>query len=319
MRASIVGKFVGSSVTRKEDRRLLTGQGRYIADVVVDNMAHAAFLRSPHPHAEILRVDVAASRRSPGVVAIYTGAEMQAKTNPFVNLGMLPGLYSPPFWPLAVERVRMVGDPVALVIAETRAEAEDALALIDVSYRLLAPVGTIGTALGNASEHLWPKNNSNVMFDHTDRYGDVDSVFVSAPHVFTERFTSHRQSNQPMETRGCVAEVAPHELVFHSATQSAHSLRWILAMGTSKSSVRDSFTSLNANRTRLKAFGKGAKEFLTSNKADLGKGDNAGMVHQIRKDPSTLKHMGKLFTSTLAVDGTRLPPWWPVTLAARSG
>jgi aerobic carbon-monoxide dehydrogenase large subunit len=307
VRASIVGKFVGSSVTRKEDRRLLTGKGNYIADVVVDDMTHAAFLRSPHPHAEILQVDVGAARRSPGVVAIYTGAEMQAKTNPFVNLGMLPGLYSPPFWPLAVDRVRMVGDPVALVIASSRAEAEDALVLIDMSYRVLPPVGTIGAALVSSSEKLWPKNHSNVMFDHTDTFGDVDSVFASAPHVFTERFTSHRQSNQPMETRGCVAEVTPSELVFHSATQSAHSLRWILAMGTSKSSVRDSFSALNSNRTRLKAFGKGAKDFVTSNKADLGKGDNAGMLHQIRKDPSTLKHMGKLFANTLAVDSTRLP------------
>jgi aerobic carbon-monoxide dehydrogenase large subunit len=307
VRASIVGKFVGSSVTRKEDRRLLTGKGNYIADVVVENMVHAAFLRSPHPHAEIVRVDTDEARHSPGVMAIYTGTQMQGLTNPFVNLGMLPGLYSPPFWPLSVDRVRMVGDPVALVLALSRAEAEDALALIDVQYRVLSPVGTMGTALNASSEKLWPKNNSNVMFDHTDTFGEVDSVFALAPHVFTERFTSHRQSNQPMETRGCVAEVTPTELVFHSATQSAHALRWILAMGTSKSSARDSFSALNANRARLKAFGRGAKEFVTSNKADLGKGDNAGMLHQIRKDPSTLKHMGRLFANTLAVDAARLP------------
>jgi aerobic carbon-monoxide dehydrogenase large subunit len=307
VRASIVGKFVGSSVTRKEDRRLLTGNGNYVADVVVGNMAHAAFLRSPHPHAEIVRVDATAARRAPGVIAVFSGVDMQAKTNPFVNLGMLPGLYSPVFWPLAVDRVRMVGDPVALVIAESRAEAEDALSLVDVTYRVLAPVGTIGTALSPGSEKLWPKNESNVMFDHTDSFGDVESIFASAPHVFTERFTSHRQSNQPMETRGCVAEMTPTELVFHSATQSAHSLRWILAMSTSKSSARDTLQALKANRTRLKAFGRGAKDFLASNKDNLGKSDNAGMIHQVKRDPATLKHMGQLFANTLAVENARLP------------
>lgn len=307
MRSSLAGKFVGSSVTRKEDRRLLTGQGRYIADVVVDDMLHAAFLRSPHPHAEIVNVNTAAARTSPGVVALYTGTEMQKLTNPFVNLAMLPGLYSPIFWPLATERVRMIGDPVALVVAASRAEAEDALALIDVEYRVLAPVATIGNAMSSTSEKLWPKNNSNVMFDHTDTYGDVDAVFNSAAHVFTERFTSHRQSNQPMETRGCVAEVTPDELVFHSATQSAHSLRWILAMGTSKADARATAQALRANQARLKSFAKGAKDFLTTNKNDVGKNDNAGMIHQVKRDRSTLKHLGKLFVNTLAVDARKLP------------
>ena len=307
MRASLVGKLVGSSVTRKEDRRLLIGKGAYVADVVVDGMVHAAFLRSPHPHAEIVRVDVAKARRSPGVVAVYTGEEMKAKTNPFVNFAMLAGLYSPVFWPLATDRVRMVGDPVALVIATSRAQAEDALEHIDVEYRLLRPVGTMAAALSPGSEQLWPKNGSNVVYEHTDTFGDVDSVFASAEHVFTERFSSHRQSNQPMETRGCVAEVTPSELVFHSATQSAHSLRWILAIGTSRAGAVETLKALKANRDRLKSFGKGAKEFLTANKDELSKNDNAGMIHQVRRDPSTLRHIGRLFSNTLALDARHLP------------
>ena len=307
MRASLVGKLVGSSVTRKEDRRLLIGKGAYVADVVVDGMVHAAFLRSPHPHAEIVRVDVAKARRSPGVVAVYTGEEMKAKTNPFVNFAMLAGLYSPVFWPLATDRVRMVGDPVALVIATSRAQAEDALEHIDVEYRLLRPVGTMAAALSPGSEQLWPKNGSNVVYEHTDTFGDVDSVFASAEHVFTERFSSHRQSNQPMETRGCVAEVTPSELVFHSATQSAHSLRWILAIGTSRAGAVETLKALKANRDRLKLFGKGAKEFLTANKDELSKNDNAGMIHQVRRDPSTLRHIGRLFSNTLALDARHLP------------
>lgn len=307
MRASIAGKLVGSSVTRKEDRRLLAGHGNFIADVVVDDMLHAVFHRSPHPHAEIVSIDTSEANSAAGVIAVYTGAEMQEFTNPFVNLAMLPGLYSPIFWPLATDRVRMVGDPVAIVVATSRAEAEDASARINVEYRLLPSVGTIGKALASASEKLWPKNASNVLFDHTDTFGDVDAVFGSADHVFTERFTSHRQSNQPMETRGCVAEVNAEELVFHSATQSTHALRWILAMGTSTASGRDTVSALRANRARLKSFAKGAKEFLTTNREDLGKNDNAGMIHQVKRDRSTLKHIGKLFANTLAIDSRLLP------------
>lgn len=307
MRESLVGKLVGSSVARKEDRRLLVGKGTYIADVVVDGMVHATFLRSPHAHAEIVSVNADKARKAPGVVAVYTGEELKAKTNPFVNFAMLPGLYTPVFWPLATDRVRMVGDPVALVIANSRAEAEDALEHIDVEYKLLRPVGTIGSALSSESEKLWPKNGGNVLYEHTDTFGDLDSVFASADHVFTERFTSHRQSNQPMETRGCVAEVTPDELIFHSATQSAHSLRWILAIGTSRAGAVDTIKALKANTARLKAFGKGAKEFLTANKDELGQNDNAGMIHQVKRDPSTLRHIGRLFTNTLALDGRRLP------------
>lgn len=308
MRASIVGKFVGSSVTRKEDVRLLAGKGRYVADITVDDMVHAAFLRSPHPHAEIVSVDTTAAKRAVGVVAIYTGQEIKEKTNPFVNLAMLPGLYAPVFWPLAVDRVRMIGDPVVLVLAASRAEAEDALALVTIDYRVLEPVGTIGAAMQSApTDPIWPKNKSNVVFDHTDTFGDVDAVFASAPHVFTERFTSHRQSNQPMETRGCVAEVTATELIFHSATQSAHSLRWVLAMGTGKAGARETIRALKDNKTRLKAFGRGAKDFLSANKENLGKNDNAGMIHQVRRDPSTLRHLGQMFANTLAVDPRRLP------------
>ena len=135
MRAPTVGRYVGSSVTRVEDDRLLVGKGRYIADLDRPGLLHAAFLRSPVPHARILGIDVAAARRLPGVVAVITGAEMKRMTNPFLNLGMLDGLYSPLYWALAVDRVRMVGDPVAIVVAESRYVAEDALELIDVDVR----------------------------------------------------------------------------------------------------------------------------------------------------------------------------------------
>src|SRR4029453_4392370 len=107
------------------DPRLLTGRGRYVDDVTVPGMLHAHFVRSPFAHAQIKGIDVAAARRYPGVVAVYTGAEMQAMTHPFMGFLPLPDLYHPLYYALAVDRARVVGDPVALIVAESRYIAED--------------------------------------------------------------------------------------------------------------------------------------------------------------------------------------------------
>src|SRR5262245_36053567 len=118
MRESIVGKQVGSRVRRREDLRLLTGRGRYVDDVVVPGMLHAAFLRSMEPHAALGAIDTSEAEKLPGVVAVFTGADMRRLTNPMMGLTAMDGLYDPWFWCLAVDRVRHVGDPVAIVVAE---------------------------------------------------------------------------------------------------------------------------------------------------------------------------------------------------------
>src|SRR5262245_7137406 len=118
MRESVVGRFVGNRVQRVEDPRLLTGRGKYVDDVSLPGMLHATFVRSPLPHAAIRGIDVEAARRHPGVVAVYTGEEMEALTNPFVPVLPLPNLYDPFFFALCTDRVRLVGDPVALIVAE---------------------------------------------------------------------------------------------------------------------------------------------------------------------------------------------------------
>ena len=156
MREAIAGRFVGSSVPRVEDVRLLSGHGRFVDDIVVPGMAHAAFVRSPHAHAEIVRIDVAAARRLPGVVAVFTGAEIAEITNPYIGLLSMPGLFEPSFYSLSTDRVRHVGDPVAVVVASSRRLAEDACALVDVDYRVLPAVATIGHALDAARPALWP-------------------------------------------------------------------------------------------------------------------------------------------------------------------
>src|SRR5581483_1948202 len=139
--------LVGTSVQRAEDTRLLTGRGRFVADVVLPEMLHAAFLRSPHPHARITRVDASAARAVPGVVAVFTGAEMLALTNPMQIQGGPQGFKTPVYHPLATDTVRFVGDPVALVVAESRYAAEDGCDAIAVDYTPLPAVSTMQQAL----------------------------------------------------------------------------------------------------------------------------------------------------------------------------
>src|SRR4051812_29050835 len=125
-------RLTGSSVRRVEDRRLLTGRARFVDDLQLPGMLHAAFVRSPWPHARLTSVDTAAAWAALGVVAVFTGADMQQLLTHEMSGAAVPGLTPCPHWPLAVDDVRFVGDPVALVIAESRALAEDACDLVEL-------------------------------------------------------------------------------------------------------------------------------------------------------------------------------------------
>ncbi|MEM8746891.1 MAG: xanthine dehydrogenase family protein molybdopterin-binding subunit, partial [Actinomycetota bacterium] len=126
--------LVGQSVRRVEDVRLLQGQGVYVGDDVRAGTLHATFVRSPLAHAEIRSIDVAAARRAPGVTAVLTGADMEELTHPFIPVITAPGLYTPLFHCLSSSKVRHVGDPVAMIVAESRHLAEDAAELVEVDY-----------------------------------------------------------------------------------------------------------------------------------------------------------------------------------------
>src|ERR1700722_12491751 len=138
---SIGARSVGARVRRAEDPRILTGRGRYIDDVELPGMLHAAFLRSVVPHGRLLTVDVSAARELPGVTAVFTGEDIVAHTNPaqagaLIGVNAMPGLRSPSFYSLATNRVGFVGDPIALVVAESRYIAEDACDLIAEDYEM---------------------------------------------------------------------------------------------------------------------------------------------------------------------------------------
>ena len=296
--------FTGQSVRRIEDEWLLAGHGTYAADVLPEGVLHAVFVRSPFAHATIERIDVTDARKLPGVVSILTAADINESTNPFVPIITIPGAYTPLFNVLSADKVRHVGDPVAVILAESRYIAEDAAELVVVDYTDLQPVASIEAALDPSSTPIWDKANSNVLVDATDSYGDVDRVFATADHVFTKTFRSHRQSNQPMETRGSVVEVDPStgHLTLHNTSQAPHFLKWAIAGITVNQGGFASLRNFVKRPERRKAFFDRAKQFLGDNKESLQRSDNAGMVSQLRKDRSLLKHMGRMGAGLLDVD-----------------
>jgi carbon-monoxide dehydrogenase large subunit len=300
--------LVGQSVKRVEDERLLIGNGRYVADIDPPGALQAVFLRSPLAHAEITSIDVAEARRAPGVVAVFTGADMEELTHPFPPFAMLPDLYTPLYHCMSSSTVRMVGDPVALVLAESRHLAEDALELIEVEYEPLDTIASIAEGLSPTKPQIWDKANGNVLYDHVDTFtpegSSVDAVFAAADRVITERLTCPRQSNQPMETRGSVVEVDPDtgHMTIHNATQSTHMLRWIGAALTGKQTTRSALKGIVTNKARRSAFFKGAKEFVSANGDSLKAQDNDGMKSQLKADKSFLKHANLIGIGLLGKD-----------------
>ncbi|MDB5317711.1 MAG: carbon monoxide dehydrogenase, partial [Rhodospirillales bacterium] len=181
---------IGQPVRRKEDKRLLTGGGTYTDDINLPGQAHAAILRSPHAHARIVSIDTAAAAAMPGIVAILTGREVLED-----ELGLLPvqvdvpgaggsKMFAPPRQILQTEFVRFVGDPVALIIAESRHTAIEAMEAIDVKYELLPSVTDTARALDADAAVIWPENGTNLCV-HWDsgRAAEADAGIAAAETV----------------------------------------------------------------------------------------------------------------------------------------
>ena len=171
------GASLGQSLERVEDAALLTGSALFGDDMAVrGNTLYAAFLRSPHAHAEILGIDVSKALARPGVAAVITGPEVRAQTEPFI-VGVKAPIED---WALAVDRVRYVGEPVAMVIASDRYKAEDALDAIEVHYRPIEPVVSPEQAMREDAPLLHPACKTNVVHDRSFRYGDPEAAFAQA-------------------------------------------------------------------------------------------------------------------------------------------
>jgi carbon-monoxide dehydrogenase large subunit len=224
----VAERYTGASIKRSEDPRILTGAGRYVDDIKLPGMLHAAFARSPLAHARVLSVDVAAARALPGVVAVLTGADLEAMTVPGPDALMaLMGWAgpTPEFTLLATDKVRFMGDPVAIVIAESRYLAEDGCELVEVEYDDLPPVVNAAFALDPSSPPLFANLGDNIARPHArSEFGDVSGTFASADRAIDFHIDVHRHQNVPMEGRGCVAsyDAALGVMTVYAATQSVH-------------------------------------------------------------------------------------------------
>jgi carbon-monoxide dehydrogenase large subunit len=232
---------LGQTVARVEDARLITGGGRYTDDHAAPNMARAYFLRSPHAHAELTRIDAAGARRMPGVVAIFTGDDIARS-----GLGNLPclvvdlfplkrmdgsPLFHPPRPAITRDRVRHVGDIVAMVVAETVAEAKDAAEAIEVDYGELPAVTTPADAIKPGAPAVWPQCPDNIAY--VQRAGDaaaVEAAIAKAAHVVSFDWRNTRVAQNPMEPRAALGLYDRHEdrYTLITGTQGAHdNRRWL--------------------------------------------------------------------------------------------
>jgi len=232
-----MGQFgIGQPVTRFEDRRLLQGGGRYLDDVNLPGQAYGVLVRSIHAHAKIRSIDARAALKAPGVVAVLTGADVVKDGLGTMQMTLKrkrpdgSPMFAPPHRGLAQDRVRYVGDPVALVVAETRAQAEDAAELVDIDYEPLPSVTSTAAAVGGAPVYdECPDNVSNV-FEAGDRAA-TDAALAAAPRVVRRRYVITRVHAQYMEPRGAVGSWDPIEerYTLHADVQYPHRVRNALA------------------------------------------------------------------------------------------
>ncbi len=225
---------IGQPVRRKEDTRLLTGRGRFTDDVAAPGELHLAVLRSPHAHATIVSVNLGAARGAPGVHLVLTGDDAEAD-----GLGHLPvqvevpGVDGAPLWCpprpiLARGRVRYVGDPVALVVADTREQATDAAELIEVAYDTLPSVTDTARALDADAPVIWPDRGSNLCV-HWHNGRSADAAFARAHAIVRAELVNNRMVGSPMEPRVALGEWDGERWTLHSPTQGVVRVREGLA------------------------------------------------------------------------------------------
>ena len=229
---------IGASVKRKEDHRFITGKGRYLDDMNRPGQAYGYFLRSPHAFAKIKKIDLAAAKAAPGVVDIFTGADMAADSIGGLICGWAitskdgSPHKAPPHNSLAVDAVRHVGDQVAFVIAESLQQAKDAAELIEVDYEILSPVTNIAKALAPGAPQVHEEAPGNLCYDW--ELGDkaaVDAAFAKAAHVSKLDLVNNRLSPNPMEPRAALGEydMGSDELTLYTTSQNPHVARLIMS------------------------------------------------------------------------------------------
>ena len=226
---------IGDPVLRKEDLRFVRGRGKYGSDQFPDNVAHAAFLRSPHAHARILSIDVSAAKAAPGVLGVYTGADLVAagcqpiphnpgwEGSPDVTLRLRDQVYLTEHEAMPSKLVHFVGEAVVMVIAQTQTQARDAAELVEIDYEPLPAIVNSVDAIQPGAQRLWPNCPTNVSIDA--EVGDkaaTDAAFAKAAHVVKLHTWVQRVTGSPMEPRGTIGEYDAESDTFsvHAGTGS---------------------------------------------------------------------------------------------------
>ncbi|SON53899.1 Caffeine dehydrogenase subunit alpha [Hartmannibacter diazotrophicus] len=236
---------VGKPLHRIEDAALLAGKGRFVDDIQLADVLHCAFVRSPFAHATIEGIDTEFARSMPGVVAVLLAADLAPLlTSPRMPLTASTTKTQDSSTPFVLQdkEVAYVGEPVALVIAHSRAEAEDAAAMVGVEYDVLPAVTDARRAADDGGDIVRSELSSNILKKFSVGYGDVDGAFASAPRIFSDDIWQHRGCGQSIETRGVVVEprFGGEELCVWSSTQMPHDLFFVITgmLGMDETAVR---------------------------------------------------------------------------------
>jgi len=226
-----ISKFVGAKIKRREDPSLIRGLGQYVDDVKLPDLLHVAILRSPYAHAKINSVDTVAARQHPGVVGVFTGAELRDQIGTLPTTADNPTLRIPNHYVLAVDKVCYVGEGVAAVVAEDRYTARDAADLIQVDYEPLPVVTDPVQALTSGSPVIHSEWPDNTAFRWEQTQGDLDKAFKQADRVVKQKLVHQRLIPMAIETRGVIARylAVEKELTVWSSTQIPHMVKTHLA------------------------------------------------------------------------------------------
>ncbi|MBB42923.1 MAG: carbon monoxide dehydrogenase [Rhodospirillaceae bacterium] len=225
--------YVGRNLSRDKAKRAVNGRGRYTDDITLPRTVHAAFVRSPYAHAMITDIDVDIAKAEEGVVLVMTGAELKELcTGPWVGtLSVFPTMKTAPQYPMAVDRACWQGEPVVMVVANSRAAAEDAAELVSITYKELPVVAHKETALEKNSNLVHPDLKDNLAYEKVIDTGDVGEAFAGADHVVEATFDFGRHTAVSLEPRAILAsfEKDTEELTIYTSSQTPHMFQAIIA------------------------------------------------------------------------------------------
>jgi carbon-monoxide dehydrogenase large subunit len=231
-REDLPNSYIGRAVPRPNARKLVEGRATYTDDVSLPRLVHAAFLRSPHAHARIVSIDTSEALKVPGVVRVFTGADLAKVCDPWVAvLAHLKGMKSAPQYPLPLERATWQGEAVVAVVADTRAAAEDGVAALAVEFDPLPAQVDMETALAPGTVVIHPELGDNLVFTRTAETGNVEVAIAGAHKVVEATFHTGRHTGVTLEPRSIIADYnrADGTLTVHHSTQAPHMMQNVFA------------------------------------------------------------------------------------------